>query len=80
MKRFALYEDLKKLNEKVFPVLSEYQKTMYEFQTEHMQMKEIIRRYDETFTTKANKTDIYKLRETKADQEDMVQFQGKMND
>ena len=53
--RFALYDDYYDLHNKTVPVVDMFQKQMNVFMTEHVQNKEMIYRFDDVITDKANK-------------------------
>jgi len=61
MKRFALYDDYKGLYNKVVPPIKGVENKIDEFTKEHNQMKEIIRKFDEIITTKAQRTEVFQL-------------------
>ena len=61
-KNYAAYTDLKDLYSKVMPQLKSFEQTIVEVTRKQEQSTEMIRRYDEVITTKANKvviTEIY---------------------
>jgi hypothetical protein len=62
-KNYALYQDLKDLYAKVLPPLSTFESKMTEMSLGYEQSKEIIIRYDEILSEKANKTAIKELYE-----------------
>lgn len=77
--RFALYDDLKQLHDKVIPVLKEYETVQEDFRNEHLVMKEILLSFDVKFDTKANKGEFFKLREEKLDKVEQQRIEDNMN-
>lgn len=61
--KYALYQDLKDLYNKVLPPLSTFESKMDEMSDSYEQSKEMIRRYDEIMSDKANKTAIKEIYE-----------------
>ena len=54
-KRFAEYEDLKELYSKVVPEIAKFEGKLIEFTYQNQQTENIIRRFDENLTNKADK-------------------------
>jgi hypothetical protein len=61
MQQYALYQDLKDLYAKVIPPLAGFDEKMDNMAAGYEQSKEMLRRYDEVLTEKANKTAIKEL-------------------
>jgi hypothetical protein len=61
--KYALYQDLRDLYAKVLPPLSTFEAKMDAMQVGYDQSKEMIRRYDEIISDKANKTAIKEIYE-----------------
>ena len=62
-KSYALYQDLKDLYGKVIPPLSAFETKMNEMCSGYEQSREMIRRYDEIISEKANKTAVKEVYE-----------------
>ena len=66
-KEFASYEELAKHKNEIEPLVRLCRKGQNEFSTEHQQMKEMIRRFDECISEKANKVGMIELEHRIAD-------------
>ena len=53
--------DLKNLHDKVIPVMEDFEKDIQKFRNDYKKYQKILRRYDELFSTKANKTSITEI-------------------
>jgi hypothetical protein len=62
-KKYSSYDDLKDLYNKVMPTLKNYEQKMMVMGNEYEQSKEMIRRYDEILSEKANKMAIIEVYE-----------------
>jgi vancomycin resistance protein YoaR len=77
-----LYQDLKDLYAKVIPPLAGFDEKMDNMAAGYEQSKEMLRRYDEVLTEKANKTAIKELQEHMkifVKQEKLVKVQGEID-
>ena len=69
-KRFtecASYEELAKHKTEIEPLVRLCRKSQNDFSTEHQQMKEMIRRFDECISEKSNKVAVIELEHRVAD-------------
>ncbi len=77
--KYAMYQDLKDLYNKVLPPLSTFEAKMDEMSASYEQSKEMIRRYDEVISDKANKTaikEIYEVMRNYPRNEKIKEIQG----
>ena len=61
-KRHPLNEDFKDLYNQTLVPMKEFQESMFIYKSEHKQMREMIRQFDTTMLTKANKVDFFEMR------------------
>ena len=80
-KRHPLNEDFKDLYNKTLLPMKDFQEQMYIYQSEHKQMREMIRNFDTTLLTKAGKVDFFEMRknlDAKMSQEQVKQSEADM--
>ena len=61
-KRHPLNEDFTELYNQTLVPMKEFQEAMFVYQSEHKQMREMIRQFDTTLLTKAGKVDFFEMR------------------
>ena len=60
-KRYAHYEDLKDLYDKCIPVIKNFSEEFRDLKKEYLQVREVVRGFDENICEKASKNQVWGL-------------------
>ena len=61
MQNYCRYDEMKALYNKVLPKLAQFDKLISKYDKDHKQQKDIIKRYDEVMSQKANKLNLIEI-------------------